>query len=65
LGPKDLAPEATIKALDLTAPGIAEGMRSSRGAKESMDSLFPGVFHALKMIKGGGHESTKKMERND
>lgn len=92
LGPKDLTPEATLKALDLTAPGIAEVMRnfgqrrtpysmlsrsiagvraksliinlpgSSRGAKESIDSLFPGIFHALKMIRGGGHESKKRKE---
>ncbi len=33
---------------------------SSKGAKESMDSLLPAVFHALKMIRGGGHESKRK-----
>lgn len=32
---------------------------SSRGAKESMDSLLPGIFHAIKMIRGGGHDHQK------
>jgi molybdenum cofactor biosynthesis protein MoaC len=38
---------------------------SSNGAKESMDSLLPGVFHALKMIRGGGHGSKRKKKKND
>ncbi len=28
---------------------------SPRAAKEYMDSLFPAIFHAFKMIEGGGH----------
>lgn len=30
---------------------------SSKGAGESMDSLFPGLLHGLKMIRGEGHTS--------
>lgn len=37
---------------------------SSKGAGESMACLLPGVFHALKMIRGGGHESKRKGEIN-
>ena len=29
---------------------------SSRGAKESMEALFPGLLHAYPMMWGGGHE---------
>ncbi len=94
LGPKDLTPEATLKVLDITAPGITETLRSygqrrtpramvsrniagvrgktliinlpgsSRGVKESMDILFPGVFHGMKMIWGGGHDSPENMKKN-
>jgi len=28
---------------------------SSRGAEESLDALFPALFHAYPMIRGGGH----------
>jgi molybdopterin biosynthesis enzyme MoaB len=28
---------------------------SPRGVEESLDALFPGVFHAFAMIRGGGH----------
>ena len=28
---------------------------SSRGVAESLDALFPGILHAFKMIRGGGH----------
>lgn len=28
---------------------------SSRGAQESLESLFPGLLHAFKMMRGGGH----------
>ncbi|MDH5719542.1 MAG: bifunctional molybdenum cofactor biosynthesis protein MoaC/MoaB [Spirochaetia bacterium] len=28
---------------------------SSNGAKESLEAILPGVFHARKMLKGGGH----------
>ncbi len=28
---------------------------SSKGAQESMDALFPALFHAYPMIRGGGH----------
>ena len=31
---------------------------SSRGAKESMESLFPGLLHAFPMLWGGGHDKT-------
>jgi molybdenum cofactor biosynthesis protein MoaC len=33
---------------------------SSRGAEESMSILFPGILHAMKMIRGGGHNNPKK-----
>jgi cyclic pyranopterin phosphate synthase len=28
---------------------------SSKGAKESLNALFPGIFHAYSMLRGGGH----------
>jgi molybdenum cofactor biosynthesis protein MoaC len=28
---------------------------SSRGAEESLNALFPGIFHAYGMLRGGGH----------
>lgn len=28
---------------------------SSKGASESMDALFPGILHAFRMVRGGGH----------
>ena len=33
----------------ITLPG------SSRGARESLDAILPGVFHGRKMLLGGGH----------
>lgn len=30
---------------------------SSRGAEEGMNAIFPGLFHAYKMMAGGGHEN--------
>jgi molybdenum cofactor biosynthesis protein MoaC len=33
----------------VTLPG------SSAGAKESLEAILPGIFHARKMMKGGGH----------
>ncbi|WP_442794757.1 bifunctional molybdenum cofactor biosynthesis protein MoaC/MoaB [Pelobium manganitolerans] len=33
----------------ITLPG------SSAGAKESLEAILPGIFHARKMMKGGGH----------
>lgn len=33
----------------VTLPG------SSDGARESMEAILPGIFHARKMLKGGGH----------
>ncbi len=33
---------------------------SSRGARESMDALFPGILHGLKMVWGGGHNNKEK-----
>ena len=41
------------KTLIINLPG------SSRGVEESMNSLFPGVLHSMKMIRGGGHNSSK------
>jgi molybdenum cofactor biosynthesis protein MoaC len=41
------------KTLIINLPG------SSRGAEESMNSLFPGILHSMKMIRGGGHNSPK------
>lgn len=38
------------KSIIINIPG------SSRGAKESMESLFPGLLHAFPMLWGGGHE---------
>ncbi|HEO65977.1 MAG TPA: bifunctional molybdenum cofactor biosynthesis protein MoaC/MoaB [Spirochaetes bacterium] len=35
--------------LIITLPG------SSNGARESLEAIIPGVFHARKMLKGGGH----------
>ena len=35
--------------LIVTLPG------SSAGAKESLEAILPGIFHARKMMKGGGH----------
>jgi cyclic pyranopterin phosphate synthase len=35
--------------LIVTLPG------SSNGAKESLEAILPGVFHARKMMEGGGH----------
>jgi cyclic pyranopterin monophosphate synthase len=32
---------------------------SSKGAQESMESLFPGLLHAFPMLWGGGHEKPK------
>ena len=28
---------------------------SSRGAEESMSAIFPALFHAYPMLRGGGH----------
>lgn len=41
------------KTLIINLPG------SSRGVEESMDVLFPGILHSMKMIRGGGHNSSK------
>ena len=35
--------------LIVTLPG------SSDGARESLEAILPGIFHARKMMKGGGH----------
>jgi len=35
--------------LIVTLPG------SSDGARESLEAILPAVFHARKMMKGGGH----------
>lgn len=35
--------------LILTLPG------STKGARESLEAVLPGIFHARKMMKGGGH----------
>ncbi|RME93066.1 MAG: bifunctional molybdenum cofactor biosynthesis protein MoaC/MoaB [Candidatus Hydrogenedentota bacterium] len=37
------------KSLIVTLPG------SSAGARESLEALIPGIFHARKMLLGGGH----------
>ncbi|MDH5717272.1 MAG: bifunctional molybdenum cofactor biosynthesis protein MoaC/MoaB [Spirochaetia bacterium] len=37
------------KTLIICMPG------SSNGARESLEAILPGVFHARKMLKGGGH----------
>lgn len=46
------------KTLIVNLPG------SSRGAKESMDILFPGVLHGLKMLWGEGHNHSKKKRKD-
>ena len=33
---------------------------SSKGARESMQALFPGLLHAFPMMWGGGHDGNKK-----
>ncbi len=38
------------QSLIITLPG------SSRGAKESLEAIFPGLLHAFPMIWGGGHD---------
>ena len=37
------------KTMIVTLPG------SSNGAKESLEAILPGGFHARKMLEGGGH----------
>ena len=37
------------QSLILTLPG------STQGARESLEAVLPGIFHARKMMKGGGH----------
>lgn len=37
------------RSMIITLPG------SSAGAKESLEAILPGIFHARKIIKGGGH----------
>jgi molybdenum cofactor biosynthesis protein MoaC len=37
------------KTMIITLPG------SPKGAKESLEAILPGVFHARKMMEGGGH----------
>lgn len=44
------------RSIILTLPG------SSRGAKESMEALFPGLLHAFPMIWGGGHTKDGKAQ---
>ncbi|NOX38657.1 MAG: bifunctional molybdenum cofactor biosynthesis protein MoaC/MoaB [Calditrichaeota bacterium] len=39
------------KSLIVNLPG------SSKGARESLEALFPGLLHAFPMLWGGGHES--------
>lgn len=46
------------KTLIVNLPG------SSRGAKESMDILFPGILHGLKMLWGEGHNHSKEKKRD-
>lgn len=43
--------------LILTLPG------SSKGARESMQALFPGVLHIFPMMWGGGHPLKKKQNK--
>ncbi len=42
------------KSLIINLPG------SSRGARESLEALFPGLLHAFPMLWGGGHDETKQ-----
>ena len=90
LGPRDVTPEATLKVIDRSVPGIVEAIRkhgrdrtpfamlsrgeagvrgdsviinlpgSSKGALESLQSLFPGLLHIFPMMQGKGHGQTKK-----
>ncbi len=45
------------QALIVNLPG------SSRGAKESLEALFPGLLHAFPMLWGGGHTAEGKADR--
>ncbi len=36
---------------------------SSKGARESLEALFPGLLHAFPMLWGGGHESPGRATR--
>ncbi|MDA8325707.1 MAG: bifunctional molybdenum cofactor biosynthesis protein MoaC/MoaB [Nitrospiraceae bacterium] len=45
------------KTLVVALPG------SSRGVKESLNAVLPGVLHAFPMIEGGGHERKKTKEK--
>lgn len=47
------------KTLIINLPG------SSRGAGESMDALFPGILHGLRMLWGAGHEEKHKEKKPD
>jgi len=49
------------KTLIVNLPG------SSRGAKESLEALFPGLLHAFPMLWGGGHtpEGRAQMKRKE
>lgn len=42
------------KTLIINLPG------SSRGVEESMSMLFPGILHAYRIIRGGGHNNSGK-----
>lgn len=42
------------KTLIINLPG------SKNGVKESLDALFPSIFHAFKILRGGGHSSAQK-----
>lgn len=45
------------KTLIINLPG------SSRGARESMDALFPAILHGLRMLWGAGHEEKNKEKK--
>lgn len=47
------------KTLIMTLPG------STKGAKESMDALFPALLHIFRVVDGGQHDSKKKDEGNE
>jgi len=75
LGPKDFTPEATRRTPFAMLSREVAGLRkdsiiinlpgSSKGAKESMEALFPGLLHGFPMMWGGSHTKDGKWKKED